>query len=138
MDLCSWEVLNPSELGTFLLIMWPYWYQQAGRHLHVSVSSRLRWKRICQLSDLCGMYPANQAKLDSTCMLITDAQTYTILTFCLFMLSIQTGTRYHLGFTVLMQKAHFTAHPGNEKSVGQGVFCKKNQPSIATGHKHPL
>ena len=76
----------------------------------MSVSSgETDWKRICQLSDLCGMYLANQAQLDSTCILITDAQNLpNPLTFCLFMLSIQTGTRYHLGFTVIIQKDDFT------------------------------
>lgn len=44
--------------------------------------------------------------------------------------------RENLRVTALIPKADLTSNSGHERSVGQR-FCKKNQLSIDTGHKHP-
>lgn len=42
-----------------------------------------------------------------------------------FVLSVQTDTRYHLGFAVLIQKADFTPRSGNEKMQGREYLVRK-------------
>lgn len=42
-----------------------------------------------------------------------------------FVLSVQTNTRYHLGFAVLIQKADFTPRSGNEKVRGREYLVRK-------------